>query len=443
MTVAHHPRREAARSPRRWPAAEIRIGLLGLGVVGSAVAALARALPSGIDRTCVVTSALVRDPGSRPRRVSVPLTTDPADVFASRPDVIVEVLGGLEPARRLVLEAIARGVPVVTANKSLLAHHGDEIFAAAEAAGVPVRYEASVIAGVPFLDTLARRPLAASIVSLTGIVNGTTNYMLSHMAEAGAGYGEALAGAQSRGFAEPDPSRDVEGVDAAEKLTILLRQLAGCRVAPGAIETTGIGGVTARDIAHAARLDGTIKPVVHAAWPDGTVEAFVGPAFVPASHPLAGLRNATNGICLRDRAGHEICFSGPGAGPDPTAVTILDDVLDAVDGPVRRARYARPTSQARDLTSSARLETSATPWLVGVSSNARVPSLDDFTRLLTSFTIRVRRATPIDASDGRAHQHILVDSCTRARATTALAALSAATGVATSLLRALDREQPA
>ena len=185
-------------------------------------------------------------------------------MFDTQPTVIVEALGGLEPARTLVLEAIARGIPVVTANKSLLAHHGDELLEAASVAGVPLRYEASVIAGVPFLGTFARRPYASALSAFSGILNGTTNFILSQMADGGRDYGSALSDAQRRGFAEPDPSKDVGGVDAVEKLTILIRQFAGLRVDPGAIETTGIERITSDDLAGARGLGGTLKPVVYA-----------------------------------------------------------------------------------------------------------------------------------------------------------------------------------
>ena len=217
----------------------IRIGLLGLGQVGSALARLILERPRTGDVRTEITTALVRDP-VRPRVTrGVAETCDPETVFDTQPTVIVEALGGLEPARTLVLEAIARGIPVVTANKSLLAHHGDELLEAASVAGVPLRYEASVIAGVPFLGTFARRPYASALSAFSGILNGTTNFILSQMADGGRDYGSALSDAQRRGFAEPDPSKDVGGVDAVEKLTILIRQFAGLRVDPGAIETDG------------------------------------------------------------------------------------------------------------------------------------------------------------------------------------------------------------
>ena len=166
-------------------------------------------------------------------------------MFASRPTVVVEALGGLEPARTLGIDALARRIPVVTANKSLLAHHGEEIFDAAGKNGVAVRYEASVIAGVPFLGNFAGRPHASRLSAIVGIVNGTTNFILSGMECGQSDYRAALFEAQRRGYAEPDPSKDVRGIDAVEKLAILIRQFAGRQVDPAGIETVGIDDVTA------------------------------------------------------------------------------------------------------------------------------------------------------------------------------------------------------
>ena len=306
----------------------LRIGLLGVGLVGSAVARVAAARSQTIDRPIHVTAGLVRNLSAPGRPDTVALTANGRAVLDTNPDVVVEVLGGLEPARTLVLDALARGIPVVTANKSLLAHHGEEILNAAAASGVPIRYEAAVIAGVPFLGTFARRPFASTFTTLTGIVNGTTNYILSAMAEEGLELEVALAEAQRRGFAEPDPSKDIDGVDAAEKLVILIRQFFGLRVTPADIETIGIRNVTTADLERARERGGTLKSLAFARCRQGELTAWVRPTFVPATHPLAGLRGASNGILLQDSNGRELTFTGPGAGPEITAVTILDDVIE-------------------------------------------------------------------------------------------------------------------
>jgi homoserine dehydrogenase len=434
MTVAQHPYDDAAtaRAPRHG-SRDIHLGLLGLGVVGSAVARLARAQPAALGRRVRIAAALVRDPASRPRVPDVTLTVDPHAVFAAGPDVIVEVLGGLEPARTLVLEALRRRVPVVTANKSLLAHHGDEILEAAACAGVPLCYEASVIAGVPFLDTLARRPLASALTALTGIVNGTSNFVLSVMDRTGVDYRTALDGAQRLGFAEPEPANDIDGIDAVEKLTILLGQFTSRRVAPEAIETSGIRHVSAHDLAHARDFGGTIKPVVHATWSQESIEAFAGAAFVPAGHPLAALQDAANGICLRDRSGSRLCFTGPGAGPDPTSVTILDDVVEATRG--RAAAWCpRPVGS---------VSAPVTAWLVRLTSQRALPDGAEITDLLGAHGAWIQRASALDSRDGRDAMWLLTFPCTRPRIEAATAALCGAAGCAAVLLRALSSEDHA
>ena len=372
----------------------------------------------------------------RPRAtLGVTETFDPDTVFDTQPTVIVEALGGLEPARTLVLEAIARSIPVVTANKSLLAHHGDELLEAASLAGVPLRYEASVIAGVPFLGTFARRPYASALSAFSGILNGTTNFILSQMADGGRGYGAALSDAQRRGFAEPDPSKDVGGVDAVEKLTILIRQFAGLRVDPGAIEATGIERITSDDLAGARGLGGTLKPVVHAegiAQAGGAtpIAAFAGPAFVRDEHPLARVHQAGNGLCLRAISGDQMCFTGPGAGPDATAITMLDDVLEAA------SPSAFPLSPA-----AARpglVDTPTTGWLLRVTSQSALPPAVDIADLLGAHHVWAERTTPRDTRDGRETQSCLVYPCDRPRIERAAAALAAATRSSTRVFRALE-----
>jgi hypothetical protein len=293
---------------------------------------------------------------------------------------------------------------------------------------VPLQYEASVIAGVPFLDTFARRRLAADVTGVTGIVNGTSNYILSQVDRAGAAYGDALADARRLGFAEPDPSKDIDGIDAAEKLVILLRQFSSHSVSPDAVEVSGIRSVTAADIAHARELGGTIKPVVHARWTDGPVGAFAGPAFVPAGHPLFGLEDATNGVCLRDRSGRQVCFTGPGAGPDVTSITILDDVLEATHG----------TLQARRPRRTGTLTTSSTGWLLRLSNTGPLPPGADMADLLGAYGAWIRRTSSDDSRDGRRSRWLLTYPCALPRITAALSSLSAATGCATLRWRALD-----
>ena len=407
----------------------IRIGLLGLGRVGSAVARHAGVAGAWrID----VTSALVRD-RQRPREAGgVAVTSDPEVVFASRPAVVVEALGGLEPARTLVLEALARRIPVVTANKSLLAHHGDEIFAASIRAGVPVRYEASVIAGVPFLGTFAGRPHASRLSAIAGIVNGTTNFILTEMEAGQPDYRAALAEAQRRGYAEPDPSKDVSGVDAVEKLAILIRHFGARRVEPGAIETTGIEEITALDFAHARALGGTIKPIVAVDGLESNtadLTAFSGPAFVPTHHALARLKHTMNGVTLFDIAGNQLHFTGPGAGPEVTAVTVLDDVIDvATNGQVCAGAGASHSPVACP----------RTPWLLRLTHPGTLPPSGDISTTLADHGVRSSR-TSIRTAPGERWSHaILTHACDRPTIERGAAAVAAATGSIARAFRAVD-----
>jgi homoserine dehydrogenase len=437
MTIAHctsvDERADTARSltaATTTPARAIRVGLLGLGHVGSAVA---RGAGLAGRWRIQVTTALVRDRYRRRNAGDVAVTTDAEAVFASRPDVIVEALGGLEPARALVVEALSRGIPVVTANKTLLAHHGEEIFEASERFEAPVRYEASVIAGVPFLGTFAGRPHASRVTAFAGIVNGTTNFILSQIAGGQGDYDAALAEAQRCGYAEPDPSKDVRGIDAAEKLAILIWQFSGRRARLETIETTGIETIDPLDFAHARALGGTIKPVVAATGLYGSnpgVAAFSGPAFVPFENPLARLTHTTNGLCLQDVAGGHLSFTGPGAGPDVTAVTVLDDVIDAAT-----SRRTLNTGIA-SLTAVA---SPATPWLLRLTHAGTLPPSGDIPAILAGAGVLAARTSIRTADNGRWSHAILTHACDKASIERAALALSAATGSTTRMFRGLDR----
>jgi homoserine dehydrogenase len=410
-------------------AAALRIGLLGLGQVGAAVAARLRGAATDAERPIAIASALVRNPDARQRPPDVRIVTDAADVFASRPDVLVELLGGIEPARTLMLEGIARRIPIVTANKSLLAHCGDELLSAARTAGVPLLCEASVIAGLPFLAPLSsRRTFASSITSLTGIVNGTSNFILTRMS-AGASYETALDEARARGFAEPDPTNDVQGIDALEKLVVLVRQLVPASIDPAAIEVDGIATLTARDLRRARDLGGTIKPVVHATWGNGALEAFAAPAFIPLANPLARFDGVTNGVTLRDRSGQTAIFAGPGAGPNVTAATILDDVWDAVHRgspaplAVTRRRVIAPT----------------TAWLVTIEASTSLPPSEQIAERLGTHGVWIER-TVRGSADGLEVVSLLTYRCASERIEVAARAVERAAGWRVSALRVLGGE---
>ncbi|MEO6223343.1 MAG: homoserine dehydrogenase [Vicinamibacterales bacterium] len=342
---------------------EVRIGLLGCGGVGQAIARAtetsgARLAEAGVGLRCVV--ALVRDSG-RPRAVSsFPLTTD-AQVWRQHDcDVVVEVLGGIEPARTLVSEALSLGIPVVTANKSLVAAHGVELQAVAARHGTTLYFEASVLAGVPCVNTLARRPLASGGGKWAGIVNGTSNFILSEMAR-GRSFDDALVEAVALGYAEPSSDADTSGQDAAEKLTILLHLAGHTDVVVADLPRRGISDLEPWHLALAHRLGGALKPVAVA--DTGAVSgAWVGPAFVPHAHPFAQVRGVTN-ILSVGRGDSCVLFSGPGAGPAVTAATVLDDVVEAASGRGPRAL----TVTANVVPSAERLRTPQPgPWFLAL-----------------------------------------------------------------------------
>jgi len=305
-----------------------RIGLLGLGNIGSAFARLTREAAgrlSGRGLAPIVSTALVRTP-DRPRAAAgfVNTITGSHDRFFSEPvDIIVEAIGGVEPAFTLVRRALDRGIPVVTANKSLIAAHGDELARLAQRRGTALRYEAACIAGVPFLGTFERRALVSQASGVTAILNGTSNYILTTMTRGGS-FEAALDDAQRLGYAESDPSMDVSGADAAEKLTILIRVLGRLLVEPSVIPLDSLASMEADDTAVAAAFDGAIRPLARASWQQRAIRAHVGPAFLSDAHPLARVSGVTNGVVIEAKGGAQ-CYIGPGAGPDVTAATLLDD----------------------------------------------------------------------------------------------------------------------
>lgn len=402
--------------------ATCRIGLLGLGNVGAALARLTRdAAPHLAARgfAPVVSTALVRTPvPTRPAAAFVStITADPDAFFAEPIDVVVEALGGVEPAHALVRRALDRGIPVVTANKSLMAAHGDDLSRLARRRATALRYEASCIAGVPFLGNFDRRPLASHASSVTAILNGTSNSILTAMAASPSAidFEAALGGAQRLGLAEPDPAMDISGADAAEKLAILIRLFGRLVVAPAAIAREGIATVNTADIAAAAAFDGAIRPIAHASWHGDAVRAFVGPAFVGAAHPLARVSGVTNGILIRGEHGVQ-CYTGPGAGPAITAATLLDDVAELAS-----ERRVRPPSP--DPSRPAALVTRPdTAWFLRLSA-ARDSDIAD---LLGSYGVWCTRLA-------RRGDRTFVLTCSTgvARMRSALAAIEAATrGVA-------------
>ena len=316
----------------------VRIGLLGCGKVGAALVQLVERQADVIEaRTGVrlqISRVAVRNI-SRDREVELPegvLTRDAHSVVNDPTvDVIVEVMGGIEPARELIAAAIAHGKPVITANKELLANVGHELWAQSDAAGVDLLFEAAVAGGIPLIRALRESLRGEPVTRVMGIVNGTTNFILTKMTDEGADYSAALSEAQRLGFAERDPTADVEGFDAGAKAAIIASIAFGARVVAGDVYHEGISGVTAADIAIARRLGYVVKLLAIAEKIEDTetIAVRVHPAMVPMNHPLASVRDSYNAVVVEGDAVGQLMFYGRGAGGFPTASAVLGDVIDA------------------------------------------------------------------------------------------------------------------
>ena len=314
----------------------LRLGLLGLGNVGSGVVRLladnAAAISERLAGASVeVRRALVQN-AEKPRLVDIPpamLTTDPKAVLDDPEiDIVIELIGGEEPARTYVLQAIAAGKHVVTANKALLAKHGEEIFAAAEARGVDLYYEASVGGGVPIIRALREGLASDRITELVGIVNGTSNYLLTAMTDEGRAFGEVLGEAQRLGYAEADPTLDVDGWDAAHKLCVLVPLCFGTRVDLDKLLVEGLRPIEAVDIRYADRFGYVIKPLVIARDHGDSIEARVHPTLVPKRFLLASVNGVFNAVYVSSVALGNSLYYGRGAGMMPTAVAVVSDVIE-------------------------------------------------------------------------------------------------------------------
>ncbi|MEA2485858.1 MAG: homoserine dehydrogenase [Actinomycetota bacterium] len=313
----------------------IRIGLLGCGTVGGATARILIEHAGEIARRAggavEVTRVAVRDL-SKPRPIDLPSeawTSDALSVVdSSDVDVVVETIGGIEPARELILKAFASKKPVVTANKELLATHGQEVMDAADEAEVDFLFEASVAGGIPIIRPLKESLAGDRVVRIMGILNGTTNFILTRMSEAGVEFTDALAEAARLGYAEEDPSADIDGFDAAAKLAILSSIAFNARVVAGDVQREGISTVSARDITAAHELGYEIKLLGVAESRDGTVSARVYPAMLPKTHPLAAVRDVFNAVFVEGQETGELMFFGRGAGGGPTGSAVVGDIIE-------------------------------------------------------------------------------------------------------------------
>jgi homoserine dehydrogenase len=313
-----------------------RVGLLGMGTVGGAVVGLLLDRGGEIARRAglpIILHRIAVAHPSRPRPVHVPdglIVGDPRAVLDDPAvDIVVEVMGGIEPARTYISRALAAGKSVVTANKQLMSSRGHELLAEAARAHADLFFEASVAGGIPVVKAITESLAANTISGIVGILNGTTNYILTRMSHDGVGFAEALVAAQQRGFAESDPTDDVDGHDAAAKLAILASVAFGSHVAGEDVYREGIGGITQRGIAYARGLGYVVKLLAIARHRDGTVEARVHPGLLPVDHPLAGVGDELNAIMIEGDPVGPVVLEGRGAGAGPTASAVVGDVIDA------------------------------------------------------------------------------------------------------------------
>jgi len=317
----------------------LTVGFLGCGTVGSATLRLldehAEDIAERAECRIEVARVGVRDPG-RERDVPVPADRFTGDLrsVVDDPEVeaVVEVMGGVEPARELVLRALESGKHVVTANKELLAGSGRDLFTASEGAGAELRFEAAVGGGIPLIRPLKESLAGERITRVTGIVNGTTNFILTRMHEDGMSFEEALELAVGEGFAEPDPTADVEGHDAAAKCAILASIAFNSRVVTGDVAREGIGAVSREDVGFADELGYVVKPLAVAELDGDAVAVRVHPAMLPQDHPLAAVRESFNAVFVEGPNVGELMFYGRGAGAEPSAVAVVGDLVDVARG---------------------------------------------------------------------------------------------------------------
>jgi homoserine dehydrogenase len=325
----------------------IGIGLLGAGTVGGTLVSRliveADAIAAKTGLTFDVRKVGVRRlAAERSFPVTEGLLTDRLEEVIADPsiDLVVEVMGGLDPAGDLILAALEAGKPVVSANKELIAARGPELIAAAERSGVPFLFEAAVGGGIPIIRPLSETLAGEKIDKVLGIVNGTTNYILTEMSEQGTTYSDALVDAQELGYAEPDPTADVSGADAAAKVAILASLAFGTWVGIDDVYHEGIEDISPIDISFASDFGYAVKLIGVCERVESGINARVHPVMIPLEHPLAGIRGATNAIFIEGPTIDSLLFAGPGAGGDPTATAVLGDMIDAARETLAGAQVA-------------------------------------------------------------------------------------------------------
>jgi homoserine dehydrogenase len=376
----------------------VRIGVLGCGNVGAAfiqlVAQQADVIAGRTGVRLKVTRVAVRNM-AKEREVDVAegvLTRDAHDVVADpNVDLVVELIGGIEPARELIRTAMSNGKPVVTGNKELLANVGAELYEAADAAGVDLLFEAAVAGGIPLIRALRESLCGEPIKRVLGIVNGTTNYILTKMTEEGADYSVALSEAQRLGYAERDPTADVEGFDAGAKAAIIATIAFGSKVVAGDVYHEGISGVTAADIDVARRLGYVVKllAICERDSASGEIAVRVHPAMVPTQHPLATVRDSYNAVFIEGEAVGSLMLYGRGAGGLPTASAVLGDVIDAAVN-LRKGTHGSVGALGKSITRP--IDLTSAEYLVSLEVSDRPGVLHSVTGVFARHGVSIRAA---------------------------------------------------
>ena len=400
---------------------DTHIALLGYGTVGAAVDRLLAASADDIERATGhrlrLVKALVRDPARHPDAPAGLLTSE-FDEIADDPSiaVVAEAMGGLEPAGPYVLALLQRGKHVVTANKQLVARRAPELFAAATASGVQLRFEASVCAAIPVIKVLREALVVTNVHRVLGIVNGTTNFVLTEM-EGGATYAEALADAQARGYAEADPTDDVSGADAAAKMAILATVAFGSRVTLADVDYQGVEEVTPLHVAAARELEMVIRLVGSATLVDERLDVRVRPAFVDRHHPLAAVEGAFNAVMLQGDAIREITLEGPGAGGIETASAVVADTVSVLGTAANGFLQNDACWRELDALPPGALRS---PFYVHLEVDDRPGVLADVAQRLAAHDVSIARLVQVPTTDG-AVLHIVVHEAAESAVEGALA----------------------
>lgn len=401
----------------------VGVGLIGFGTVGSGVAKLLHDEAARYERATgkrlVLRRVLVRD-GAKAKAaaqtagtVSPDLVTTSADDFFATPhlDIVIEVAGGIAPTGDLVRRALSAGLPVVTANKSLLAHHGPELFALARAKGVHISFEAACGGGIPCILALTLGLQANTISGLFGILNGTTNYILSQMANHGQSYAEALAGAQKLGYAEADPTMDVSGEDAKQKLCILASLAFGARIAPAGVPCEGIERLEKADFAHGDEMGYAIKLLATAErWPGHEwVCVQVRPCFVKKTALIAQVQGGFNALSVIGHATGHTMYYGAGAGSLPTASAVVADLLNSVSGVAgtafRHLKFAPDLQEDAPIINTADTES---PFYLRLKANDRPGVIAQVTKILGDHGVSISGVLQHTVKKGEAHVPLVI-----------------------------------